>query len=131
MAEKTKTIPEQAAGGIPKPAQKDSLALAALSYIFPLAALLVFILSKEDKYARFHALQALILDIAFYVAWMALIIITMISIVTIVCYFILVPLLFVFFFGFLAYKFYCAWRAFKGTEFEIPRVTKIALEHMQ
>lgn len=130
MPEKTKEA-LTATSTIPKPVQKDSLVLAALGYIIPLAALLVFLISKEDKYAKFHALQALLMYVGFTVAWTVMIILTFISFVTIIGPFILMPLMFIAAFSFYLYSFYCAWRAFKGTEFKIPRVTQIALEHMQ
>lgn len=48
-----------------QPAEKDSNLFAALSYFLgPLVAVIIYLLKKEDRFVRFHALQSVVTSVA-------------------------------------------------------------------
>lgn len=67
--------PEQEPASSPPPAQASSSGLepnvaGALSYLFTFVTGIVFLLiEKEDKFVRFHAVQAIGLGVAWFAAW--------------------------------------------------------------
>jgi len=74
--------PEQEPASSPPPAKASSSGLepniaGALSYLFTwLTGLIFLLIEKEDKFVRFHAVQAIGLGIAWIVAWILLTVIS-------------------------------------------------------
>ncbi len=62
----------QATADRPGPASDTSKLLAALGYIFWIVALIAILIEpyKEEKFVKFHAIQALALGVASMIAWM-------------------------------------------------------------
>ena len=109
-----------------KPAGQDSALLSALSYIFFIVAVLVYMIKKEDKIARLHAVQAMLMDVAFMVFWFIGFAITFVSFFTFVLPFILIPLMMLAMLCYTAYKLYLAWKAYNGESIVIPVITRQA-----
>jgi uncharacterized membrane protein len=114
------------------PAKKDSNILAALGYLLSLfVALIIYLLEKEDKWLKFHALQAVVFDLAYSAVFIVLMILGwVITIATfglgvfcILPVFALIPVAFI-------YRIYIAYRAFRGDYFEIPLVGPLVLKHI-
>ncbi len=123
------SAPKNIGGG-----DKDSNLMAALGYIINLVMLpwsfVIYFVKKEDKFVRFHALQAGIL-------WIIAMIITVILIViSIIVGMVLGPLSCVvwgiqllFGLAFLAADLYAAYMAYQGTEWEMPVIGALAKSH--
>lgn len=115
------------------PSKKDSPILAAVSYFFgSLISLIIYLLEKEDKWLRFHALQSLLFDIAFYVVYLVLFALAFVAIfatlgIGIICIF---PVFLIFPVYFIL-KIWWAYRAYKGDYFEVPYLAKIIKEHTE
>ncbi|HSB46387.1 MAG TPA: DUF4870 domain-containing protein [Candidatus Bilamarchaeum sp.] len=114
------------------PARKDSNILAALSYALSLVvALIVYLIEKEDKWLKFHALQAMLFDLAYTAAFFVIFILGWIfafvtfglGVFCILPVFALIPLVFI-------YRLYLAYRAFKGEYFELPMIGQLVLKHV-
>lgn len=114
------------------PSKKDSPLLAAIAYPLGLiAALLVYLMEKEDKWVRFHALQALIFDLVFGAAYLVIFFFVWIfALVTFglgaLCVF---PIFLVFPLVFLL-RLWWAYRAYNGEYFEIPYIGEMAAKHI-
>lgn len=113
-----------------KPARKDSKVLGAVVYLCSifsflgiLVPVLVFLIAKEDKFARFHALQALLYLVCFFILYTPFAVILWFTVVGI-CIVIPVYLLFV------LSELYCAYRAWQGESFKIPLVGNWAQGHL-
>jgi uncharacterized membrane protein len=119
-----------------KPEKNDSKILGAIAYagsIFLsfLAPLLIYLLAKEDKFARFHALQSLIIGVVtavlFIVLWVLAMVITVVT-------FGIGALLFIFFIPagliFLLLYLYWAYLAYQGKAFTVPYVTEFVLKNI-
>lgn len=121
----------ETASGI-APIKKDSPILAALAYPLSLIiALLIYLIEKEDKFVRFHALQALIFDLAYSVAYTAIFVVVWVFAVATMgigalC---VLPLILVVFLIF-ALKLWWAYRAYKGEYFKLPVIGDIAEKHV-
>ncbi len=96
-----------AAGDRPGPASDTSKLLAALGYVFWIPALIAILIDpyKEEKFVKFHAIQALVFGVALYA------IAAVLSTVLIGC--LIYPI------GFI-YQIYLAVKAFGGHYVEIP-----------
>ncbi|MBU0586036.1 DUF4870 domain-containing protein [Candidatus Micrarchaeota archaeon] len=123
------------------PMEKDSRIIAAFSYLFGLLiCVLIYLIKKEDRFVRFHAVQAIILDVVvmiagtllFVIAW-AFMFAGMISIPLIVgsadnaaSGLMLAPFgliwvgLMVGMGAIVILRLYCAYRAFSGDFFRLP-----------
>lgn len=119
-----------------KPEKNDSKILGAIAYagsifISFLAPLLIYLLAKEDKFARFHALQSLIIGILMAVLFIALWVFFMIIAVVTFGY---GALLFIFFIPvcliFLLLYLYLAYLAYQGQAFTVPYVTEFVLKNI-
>jgi uncharacterized membrane protein len=119
-----------------KPEKKDSNLLAALAYIgnFGLgivAPLLIYILVKDDRYVRFHALHSiffLLLLMCLNIIIFPIFFLAMFLTRTSVIFFILFPTLFAINVLPLLYFAYSAYRA---RRFSSPHfITRLALEHL-
>ncbi len=102
-----------------KPYNIDSNIEAALSYI-PLVGIGVFVMEKENKFVRFHALQSI-----FY--WVAVLIAQSIASTLTVVFIgiILVPLVGI---AAVAGWVFMMWKAYNKEEYELPFIGKIAKE---
>jgi uncharacterized membrane protein len=115
-----------------KPAKKDSNILAALAYILSMfVALIIYLIEKEDKWLKFHALQAIVFDLVYSAIFFVLMIVSWViafatfglGIFCILPVFALIPIAFI-------YRIYIAYRAFKGEYFEIPMIGEFVLKHI-
>lgn len=115
------------------PSKKDSKILASISYVFgSFVSLLIYLLVKDDKWLRYHALQSLLFDIAFYAVYLVLFIFAFVAAfatfgVGAICaipIFIILPVYFI-------VKIWWAYRVFQGEHFEAPYLAKIIKEHTE
>ncbi len=140
MPEEKKVEKKAAAAPAPAPApkvvsgDKDSNLLAALCYLINLVMLpwsfAVYFVKKEDKFVRFHAMQAGILWIVAVIIWIVLLVISIIAGMVfppISCVVWGIQLLFGL--AFLAADLYAAYMAYQGTEWEIPAIGGFAKSH--
>jgi uncharacterized membrane protein len=113
MPEEMKEVKEvKAAAG----KASDSNVFAAISYLgFILTGILVYLLKKEDKFARFHAMQSIILGVVLIVVQ---IIVGIIALVPVIGWIIalLYPLVI------LIVWLFMMWKAFKGEKYMLPTI---------
>jgi len=142
MAVEKKDKPEPAAAAPAKSSGDDQKLIAALCYI-PIMAIgfivSLFVLlteKKENKFLKFHAIQALFLmivgGIVFFCLWIALVIITMlIAAFTYgiggICMMVVMLLVLL---GYVVLFFFCAWKAYQGEEYELPVLGKFARKYV-
>ncbi len=102
----------------------DSKLLAAGSYIIlVLGGLLTFFIKKDDKWAKFHAIQSILLGVAFWILGIVFgIVITIFSMI--VPFFALLGIFLPLFY--LAVMVWCSWKAFNGEEFLLPVIGPVA-----
>jgi len=118
----------KAAGG-----DKDSNLMAALGYIIGLLAIVLFFIKKEDKFVRFHALQAVLFSLAFFVIIVVVVIISVVAAFVpgvgqvIGCVFTIIEL--VLLLAYVAADLYAAYMAYQGTWWELPVIGGIAKSH--
>lgn len=114
------------------PSRKDSNILAALAYFLSMiVALIIYLVEKEDKWLKFHALQALLFDLAygavffvvFVIGWVVAFATFGLGIFCILPVFALIPFVII-------YRLYLAYRAFKGEYFEIPLIGPLVLKNI-
>ena len=110
-----------------KPAEKDSKVLGAVVYLCSifgfmgfLIPVLIFVIAKDDKFARFHALQSLLYLACFFIVYAPVAVILWFTVVGI-CIVIPVYLLFV------LSELYLAYLAWQGESCKIPLVGGLAL----
>lgn len=96
-------------GGRPGPASDTSKLLAAIGYVFWIPAVIALFIEpyKDEKFVKFHAIQALVLGVLVYL------IAGMLSAVLIGC--LIYPIA-------LIYQIYLAVKAFGGSYVEVPLV---------
>lgn len=106
-----------------KPYHMDPNTEAMFAYL-PLlgifTSLAIFVMEKENKFVRFHALQGLLFAGAFFTIYFILRVIGFL--------FFLVP--FVNFTAFLVWGF-MMWKAYNKTQFELPLIGKIAKDQIR
>lgn len=120
-----------------KPEAKDSAILAALPYVLGwLVALLIYLIAKEDRYARYHALQSLLFGLALTL------VLTVVGTVGFILYlpvffltfglanFVLMPVMMLVMLCLFLSGFYFAYLAYQGRAFMLPYVGKMTLEHV-
>lgn len=119
------------------PEAKDSTMLAALSYALGwFVAILVYLIAKEDKYARYHALQSLLLGLALSAVYTIAAVVGFIIYIPIfiltfgLANFVLIPLIMLAMLCMFLLGFYLAYLAYKGRAFMLPYIGKMALEHI-
>lgn len=106
-----------------KPYNLEPNVEAALSYfMLPITGVLVYILEKENKFVRFHAMQSIIFGIVAFVAWQfaifttpVLIGVVLLPIVTLGTFIIWLLLM---------------WRAYNNEMWHLPHIGKIAEDQM-
>jgi len=112
-----------------KPGKKDSTILAALPYIFGMVvALLIYLLSKDDKFAKYHALQSLMFDICVIPVFIAEFILYFVLFITIIGAFAMWGVIILTSLTLLVFRLYMAYNAYQGKSLMIPRIGEIALE---
>ena len=112
-----------------KPGKKDSTILAALPYIFGMVVgLLIYLLAKDDKFARYHALQSILFDICAIPIFMAEIIIYVVLMITIIGAIVMWGVIILTSLTLLVFRLYMAYNAYQGKSLMIPRIGEIALE---
>jgi uncharacterized membrane protein len=114
MAEEMKEMKEAATKA------SDSNVFAAISYLaFVLTGILVYLLKNDDKFARFHAMQSIIVGVVLIVVN---IIIGFIALIPVIGWIILAlyPLVVLLLWLFLM------WKAFKGERYMLPTIGEYA-----
>lgn len=116
-----------------QPADDDSRAFAAIGYVLGIViAALIYLLKKESRYIRFHAMQAVLLDIALIIFNLALFLV-LVAIAFVlglasggIGFFGGFILIYVLFFAWslamFAVKLFFAWKAYHGESFLLPIV---------
>jgi uncharacterized membrane protein len=106
---------------------KNEKTFAVGAYLFGVPALYIILTDlRKNKFLSFHAAQAGIL----WLFWIAVVVMVRIlfSLIWLLFYaWILDPLAFWINLGFWGYIAFCGYRVYKGEEFEVPYITKIAL----
>ena len=115
-----------------QPTKKDSRLLAAGAYLLHIfIAFLIYLVEKEDKWVRFHALQAILFHLSysavFFVIFTA---VWLFAFVTFGLGAICIPVLFVLVFGVILLNLWFAYRAYKEEYFELPLIGKFAAAHV-
>ena len=131
---------------LPTPTKSDSRLLAAVSYLsgifgLPiLVPLIIYLISKEDRYARFHALQALLFQLVLLVLGIGIIV--LLWLVSILLFFIapiasslvmclMIPIIILLVVvGYLLLPLYFAYQAYQGVPFMLPGIGGIALQNV-
>ena len=103
-----------------KELQKDSNILAAISYLNLLVAVILYLIKKDDKFVRFHAMQSILFEVAYTVIFLILWVVAVFSIFTFWLAFIVIPLIFVFAGIAFLVMIYIAYKAFKGEKYKLP-----------
>lgn len=104
----------------------DAKIASALGYPIGLIAIIMIIIEKENRFARFHAMQSLL----FHVAWIVIFIVLgiLLAILSAISSYLgilglVFPLLWLAYFAGLIY---CAYKAYQGEAFKLPFVGDIA-----
>jgi uncharacterized membrane protein len=104
----------------------DAKIASALGYPIGLIAIIMIIIEKENRFARFHAMQSLL----FHVAWIVIFIVLgiLLAILSAISSYLgllglVFPLLWLAYFAGLIY---CAYKAYQGEMFKLPFVGDIA-----
>jgi len=121
-----------------KPEGKDSTLLAAIPYILGLVVgILIYLIAKEDKYARYHALQSVVFGLAFSVVFGAIAIVGFVIYIPIflatfgLANFVVIPLFLLFGLGTFVLNLYFAYSAYQGKAFMLPYLGKFTKEHLE
>lgn len=106
----------------------DANIAALIAYIFTvLGGLIFFLIEKESRYVRFHAMQALLLGAAFFILWIALVTVNiMLAFVSGTLATLMGLLSFVVWLAFLAAIIYCCVKAYQGQWFKLPVIGDMA-----
>ena len=114
-------MPEEKMSGL----SDDSKLFGALAYIFGiLSGILVFLLKKEDKYAKFNAMQSILLGVVVFVLFIGLGIVSVVAgvipvigwVVALVLGLVnllLIPVVFLL-------VLFLMWKAYSGEKFKLP-----------
>jgi uncharacterized membrane protein len=140
MAVEKKDKPEPAAAAPAKSSENNLIAalcyipIMAIGFIVSLFVLLTE--KKENKFLKFHAIQALFLmiigGIAFFCLWIVLVILTMLVAAFTygiggICMMVVMLLVLV---GYVVLFLFCAWKAYQGVEYELPVLGKFARKYV-
>ncbi len=112
--------------------EKDSNLLAALGYPIGIIAIIMYLTKKEDKFLRFHSLQAILFWVAWVVIWIGFSIVSVILAVVTggllgICSGLFSLVLIV---AMGVGCLYPAWKAYQGEEYELPVIGEITKKHM-
>lgn len=107
----------------PKPYDLEPNVEAALSYLLPpFTGIAVYMMEKENKFVRFHAMQSILLGIAAFVLSA-----TAKALVVVLIGFVLIPIVNV---AVLLAWLFIMWKAYENEEFELPFIGKLAREQV-
>lgn len=116
---------------------KDGSTMAALCYLGGIVGqiglivpLFIYLNAKDDKFVRFHALQAMIAEIALYLIEYAMIFLAILLLITIVGYFLMILALVALYPLIVLVRFYLAYRAYKGEAFMLPKVGEFTIKNL-
>ena len=103
----------------------DANIAAAIAYLFGwVSGLIFYLIEKESRYVRFHAMQSILLSAGFTVLWIVLWIVGAIfgriPAVGFVFALLIGLLSFVFWLALIAAVIYCLIKAFQGKDFKLP-----------
>jgi uncharacterized membrane protein len=103
----------------------DENVAGLLCYLFGWISGLIFLLIDKRPFVRFHGAQAIALNIAFFVVWIAFWIVTMIlGFITALMHFpigfLMIFLLPVIAIGFIAVAIFCMYKAYQHEKFKLP-----------
>lgn len=106
----------------------DANIAALIAYVFTvITGLIFFLIEKESRYVRFHAMQALLLGGAFLVLWFVLVIVNITLAFASGTLATLMGLLsFVIWLGFLGVIILCCVKAYQGQWFKLPVIGDLA-----
>lgn len=139
MAEKKagaeKPAEPQMSAGAGSAKDKDSNLLAALAYVTSAGLVIpvvLYLVKKEDRFVRFHSLQATLLWIATWFVFGVLQVVTMITgmlgpLAVLGCVFGLISVLLLLGVG--VVSLYCAYKVFNGEDYEIPHFGPMARKY--
>lgn len=106
-----------------KPYNLDPNVEAALSYLIsPITGIVVFLLEKENKFVRFHALQSIFFGVAVFLAWNVAVMSTAILIGVL-----LTPIVSI---GSFILWLILMWKAYNNEEWEIPYLGKLVRDQL-
>ncbi len=107
---------------VPNGVSNDSKLFGALAYFFSiLTGILVYLMKKDDSYARFHAMQSILTGIAIIILAIVLFIVQIILAIIPVLGWILSLLLgFVFYVGVFVLWLFLMWKAYSGEKYRLP-----------
>lgn len=119
--------------------QKDSNIVALLAYLGLFIAILVYLLRKEDRFVRFHALQAILLDLLYMAVFLIVWVVYAVSFLGMFVSFaagfplplpfILFPLIFGLVGVFLLFKLFLMYKAYKQEWYKLPILGNLAEKH--
>ena len=105
----------------------DANIVAALSYPIGIIAIIEIIIEKQNRFARFHSFQAIMLHVAVVVLYFGLAILMAIMIAILpdlgILFGLLMPLLSLVYLGALIF---CAYKAYQGEKFMLPGIGGMA-----
>ena len=113
-----------------KPMKKDAPILAAAPYVLSfVVGVLIYLIEKEDRFVRFHALQAILLHLVSTAVYMALFMVVWVGAIFVVG-FLCLPFLFLLVGAYIIASIWLAYRAYKGEYFELPVIGEFAARHI-
>ena len=105
----------------------DANIVAALGYPIGIIAIIELIIEKQNRFARFHALQSLLLHVAFVVLYMGVGILMAIMMAVVdtlgLIFGLLMPVIGLAYIGALIF---CAYKAYQGEKFKLPAIGNMA-----
>ena len=105
-------------------ASNDSNLMGALAYIFmPLTGVVMYFVKPDDKYVRYHSIQAIILGILLFVIGMLLGVMS--AAIPIIGFIFGLLAGGIWFFVEVLIWLYCMWKAYSGEKFRIPVISDL------
>jgi len=106
----------------PSGVSNDSKLFGALAYFLSIiTGIVVYLMKKDDSYARFHAMQSILAGIAIIVVAIVLFIVEIIlAIIPIVGWILSLLLGFVFYLGVFVLWIFLMWKAYSGEKYRLP-----------
>ena len=102
-----------------KPYNLDPNSEAALAYLIsPITGIVVYVLEKDNKFVRFHAMQSILFGVSMFVLWNV-----GIALIPFIIGSVIAPLLSI---GIFLLWLLLMWKAYNNVEWELPILGKIA-----
>lgn len=106
---------------------QPNLAAALAYFLTIITGIIFFLIEKENKYVRFHAMQAILLGAAWVILWIVLVIVmTVLAFVPIIGWIINAVVYAVLGLGGLILWIFLMYKAYSGERFKIPVIGDIA-----